>query len=145
MKNQVLDVLSVTVGLLMVSGPIYAHHSDSVNDMNRVVTVTGTVTRFDFTNPHERIYLDAKDANGNAEQWIATGGGPSAMRRIGWNKGTFKPGDQLTITGFPFQDGRKIMLHVKIVRGSGEEVPSSDGEKGRLDRLLARQGNRQDK
>jgi hypothetical protein len=61
MKNNVSAILSMTMGLLMVSGPMFAHHSDSVYDQEHLITVTGTVTKFEFINPHELIHFDVKD------------------------------------------------------------------------------------
>jgi hypothetical protein len=147
MKNKVLVVLSVTVGLLMVSDPMFAHHSESVNDLERIVTVTGTVAKFEFINPHGRIYLDVKDDKGNVEQWLGTGGGPTSMRRWGWHKDTLKVGDQLTMFGFPYKDGRKILLWLRLVRPNGEELPTGQdepgGKQGRYARYLATHPNEQ--
>lgn len=144
-NNTVLAVLSVTLGLFIVSDRVLGHHSESINDQTRLVTVTGTVTKFAFTNPHEQIYLDVKGEKGEVEQWIATGGGPSALRRVGWSNKTIEAGEQLTITGFPYKDGQKILFHLKIVRANGEALPLSEGERGRLERFLATHPNEQGK
>lgn len=139
MKSEGLIVLLVAVGLVIVSGSLLAHHSESINDQDRLVTVTGTVTRFVFTNPHVQIHLDATDGGDeeSVAQWIATGGGPSSMRRTGWNSRLLEPGDEITITGFPYKDGRKILFWLRIIGPDGAEMPSADGLQGRLDRFLA--------
>ena len=143
MKDKVSAVLSVTVGLLLVSGPMFAHHSDSVFDQDRLVTITGTVTRFEFRNPHTRIYMDVKNEEGNIEKWIVTGGALGSMRKVGWTHDIIKPGEQLTISGFQYWNGRKIMIHVKLVRANGEEIPPSESEIARLKRFLDRQREQQ--
>jgi hypothetical protein len=125
------------VGYLLAGLPAPAHHSESINDQDRLVTIKGTVTRFVFSNPHVQIYLDAKDEDGNAGQWISTGGNPGSMRRSGWSSKTLQPGEEITITGFPYKDGRKILFWLRILRSSGEELPTADGLQGRLDRFLA--------
>lgn len=123
MKNKLLIVWSVTVGLLIVSGPVFAHHSDAVFDKVHMVTITGTVTRHAFINPHDRIYLNVEEDDGNVQEWIVTGGSPPAMRRLGWHRKMFQIGEQLTVSGFRYRDGRRIMLRSKIVRANGEEAP----------------------
>ena len=137
MRTGTLLLHLTAVGLLMAVLPAVAHHSESINDQDRLVTIRGSVTRFVFSNPHVQIYLDAKDEEGNEGQWIATGGNPGSMRRTGWSSKTLQPGEEITITGFPYKDGRKILFWLRILRSSGEELPTADGLQGRLDRFLA--------
>ena len=121
MKDRLLAVLLVVAGLLMISGSLFAHHSDSIYDQKRIVTITGTVTQFRFINPHHEIRLSVKNAKGQYDEWITFGGGPNeASRTLGWNSNTFKPGDKLTIYGFHYRDGRPAMTYLKIFRPDGE-------------------------
>lgn len=124
-------------GAILISELTWAHHSSSVYDSTRLVTLKGTVAKFEFVNPHTVIRLDVKDAEGNVEQWAAGGGAVIIMRRIGWTPNYFKPGEQLIISGFPMKDGRKVMLHGKLVRAdTGEDLPTSQTEKEHVDELL---------
>lgn len=141
MKKKVLAVLTATVGLFLGSALTFAHHSDSVYDQDHLTTVKGTVTRFEFVNPHIQIYFEVKDDKGNVEQWIALGGSPAQMRRVTWNGNTFKPGEQLTLSGFRFRDGRNIMLQLKSVRSNGEVVPASEAEVNFLNNYLKTHGD----
>jgi len=143
MKKRQRAPLTVTVALLLMAGTMSAHHSESINDQDRIILVTGTVTQFVFTNPHIQIHLDVKDNQGTVEKWIATAGGPSALRRDGWNNRTLQPGDEITIAGFPYKDGRNILFQLKIVRANGETLPQSDGSRGRWERFLATHPNQQ--
>lgn len=140
-KRQVLAIASAAVGLLMSQDRLFAHHSDAVNDQTRVVTITGTVTKVVFADPHAQVHLEVSDDKGNVEQWVCTGGGPSALRKVGWSSMTIKAGEQLTITGFPYKDGRKILLWLKLVRANGDVIPLSVGETERLARFLAIYGD----
>jgi hypothetical protein len=135
MKTKMLTRLNLAIGFLLVAMPVVAHHSDSVFNQNQLVTVTGTVTDFSFANPHTIIRLEAKDSNGNVVSWVVTGGAPNHMVRSGWNQKMFKAGEQLTISGFQYTDGRPIMLQMKIVRANGESVTMSDSETNRLKRF----------
>ena len=67
MKAKLLPLLGVVFGLLMVSGPLSAHHGKGAFDMGNLTTVKGTVTRFEFINPHALVYVDVMDDKGNLE------------------------------------------------------------------------------
>ena len=120
MQNKSLAVLAVAVGLLMLAGPMFAHHSMAMYDQKREITLTGTVTEFRLTNPHIQILFDVEDDQGNIEHWSSIGGNPNNMRRRGWNRNTVKPEDQITISGHPAKDGRPIMSTLKIVLNGRE-------------------------
>ena len=143
MKNSRVVAMTVTAALFLMAGTMSAHHSESINDQDRIIFVTGTVSQFVFTNPHIQIHLDVKDNQGNLEKWIATAGGPSALRRDGWNSRTLQPGEEITIAGFPYKDGRNILFQLKIVRADGAALPQSDGSRGRWERFWATHPNQQ--
>jgi hypothetical protein len=139
MKNKVFAFLFLAAGLLRVPGPIFAHHSQAVYDEDRLVAIKGTVTKFEWINPHILIRMEVRDNAGNVEEWIVFSGSPAMQsREAGWNSEEFKPGEEITIQGFPQKDGRKIMLGAKHTRSNGEEVTESIAEQriyqGYLDR-----------
>jgi hypothetical protein len=137
MRKSLLVFLWIAAAGAVISEGILAHHSSSVYDSTRLVTLKGTVAKFEFINPHTIIRLDVKDAEGNTEQWAAGGGAVLIMRRIGWTPNYFKPGEKLIISGFQMKDGRKVMLHGKLVRvATGEDLPTSQTEKVHVDELL---------
>lgn len=98
-QSELLSFTAVSVGLLMVSGPMLAHHGTAAYDTTKSVTVQGTVTEFQFVNPHVEIYFDVKGDKGNVEKWQAEATSPNHLARAGWTKNTLKPGDQITATG----------------------------------------------
>jgi len=137
MKRRLLLFAWLAAAGTMVSDVLLAHHSSTVYDSTRLVTLKGTVSKFEFINPHTIIRLDVTDADGNVQQWAAGGGAVLIMRRIGWTPNYFKPGEKLIISGFQMKDGRKVMLHGKLVRvATGEDVPTSQTEKVHVDELL---------
>ena len=139
MKKKLLAAMALVIGVGMAASQLWAHHSDSVYDQDHLTTVTGTVTQFEFVNPHQLIHLDVKGADGKSEQWVALGGAPNQMRRIGWSSDSVKIGETLTITGFRFRDGRPVMLHLKLVRSNGEELRPSDVEANFLKAFMDKQ------
>ena len=93
--------------------------------MNKWVTLKGTVTSFDWTNPHSYVYLDVKDDKGNVEKWTSEGGSPLMLTRYGWNRNIIKKGDQVTVSGHPAKDGSKFMRLEKLVLPNGQELPGN--------------------
>ena len=102
-------ILYVALGLIIVAGPLSAHHSGAIYDKEHPITLSGTVTKFSLSNPHAKIYFDVKDEKGNVVNWVAEMEPPQRLRRYGWNLNTLKPGDPITLTGFPARDGSKEM------------------------------------
>jgi len=101
--------LIVTFVVLLVSVPVFAHHSSAAFDTDHLITIKGTVTNFEWTNPHTFIYLDVKGESGNVEQWRVEGNSPNMLTRVGWTRDIIKAGDQLTVTGAPARNGSKVM------------------------------------
>jgi hypothetical protein len=122
MRSKRLVLGLVLVGLLAASDPAFAHHSWGGLDRAHLTTVKGTVTNFDWANPHVWIYLDAKDDEGNIQKWSAGGPSPSRMARTGWDKDTLKPGDQIEITGNRDKDGSYMMRLEKVTLPDGREL-----------------------
>ena len=113
----------VALGFAMVAAasPLLAHHSWPV-DTSRAVTVKGTVTGYEWGNPHVMIGLDVKADDGSTEKWSVGGPSTTRMEANGWDKTTLKPGDAITATGFRFSDGQKILRLDKVVMASGKEM-----------------------
>ena len=127
MRNK-LVVFPVVAVLLLLSleGSAYAHHGFvSWFDMSRSVTVKGTVTGYDWTNPHSYIYLDVKNEKGAVEEWRIELGAPGMLARAGWRRDTLKSGDEITAIGNPAKDGKPMMHLSKIVFANGQELATA--------------------
>ena len=118
-KRQALAV--AVIGVLMVASPLFAHHTWLV-DRSRSVTVKGTVTGLNWSNPHVEIFLDAKDDNGNVEKWTAGGPGPNRMTESGLNKNIVKPGDIITAVGHRATDGTRLLRTETILLPNGQTL-----------------------
>jgi Family of unknown function (DUF6152) len=114
--------LVVLAGLLLISTPVFAHHSTAEYDMTTLTSVKGTVTKFDWSNPHAYIYLEAKDEKGNVAEWTAELASLGMLSRVNWKRDTVKPGDQITIVGYRAKNGRTLMRLDKIVFSNGQEL-----------------------
>ncbi|WP_129924272.1 DUF6152 family protein, partial [Staphylococcus pseudintermedius] len=95
--------------LLTAAAPnLSAHHSFAAEfDANKPVTLTGSVTRVEWGNPHIWVYLEVKDDHGVAQPWQCEGGAPNTLTRNGWSKDSLKAGSPITIDGFLAKDGSK--------------------------------------
>src|SRR5437763_13460323 len=98
-----MRIFSVAAGLLLLtSAAPSAHHSFGAEyDDKQPITVSGVVTRIEWTNPHSYIYLDVKDAGGEVTSWKFEGYPPGVLYRTGWKRNvTMKAGDAVTIAGW---------------------------------------------
>ena len=117
--------------------PAYSHHSpESHYLVDRLITVTGVVTKFRLINPHARIYFDVTTADGEVRHWFAEGNASAILRRRGWEKDTLKPGDVIEITGNPARDGGHKMDWKLIVTEDGTEYRGGNTVGSERDRLL---------
>ena len=123
MKKWIISLV-IIFGALLVSGPLLAHHGEANYETTRVVTVKGTVTDFQFINPHVQISLDVKNDKGEIEKWIGEARSPSMLSRIGgWDKGTVRVGDVITASGHRTKNGTNFLRLMKIVLPDGREMP----------------------
>jgi len=98
------------IGVLLVSLPAAAHHSFAQFDTDREIEATGTVTEFEWSNPHSYVHLEVKGEKGDVEKWVAELTDLPMLVRAGWSKDVVKPGDRVTIHGYRARDGRTFMV-----------------------------------
>lgn len=122
MRVKPFVLFSMVVGLLAVSVSTSAHHGTANYDMTKVITLKGTVTDFQFINPHTLILFDVKNEKGEMEHWQAEATSPNHLVRAGWTRDILKPGDQITISGWRAKNGAAIMRFQKMVLPNGQEI-----------------------
>ena len=103
MKSRPLNVLAMAM-LLAISAQ--AHHSFTMFDTTKSVTLIGTVTSFEWTNPHSYIEIDVPDDGGTIKHWSIEMGSPSILQQSGWKFSSLKKGDKTTLVINPLKDGR---------------------------------------
>jgi Family of unknown function (DUF6152) len=123
MRNRFLAVFLLAFAFLIVSVPLLAHHGSAAYDNTKLTTLTGTVTDFQFIQPHPLIHLDAKDANGNVEKWFVEMTAPNHLVHYGWNSKKIHAGEVIKVTGHAAKNGRKVLNLSKIYDAAGKEIP----------------------
>jgi hypothetical protein len=115
-------LLGAAVGLLVICGPAFAHHGGSEYDQKNTIKLRGTVTEFQWQNPHCEIFLDVKDDSGSVRHWGIETNSPPVMHRAGWTRESIKAGDVVTITTAPSKRGNPIGLLRGITLADGKEL-----------------------
>ena len=120
MRNLVRIDFLVGVAAFVASNLSLAHHSHSMFDHSEEVSITGTVTKFSFRNPHVFLFIDVKNENGGVlNYWIEMSNIPNMIRRgVGYK--TFEPGDEVTVNMWRLKDGRPGGNYTTIVAADGK-------------------------
>lgn len=125
MKKIVSVSCLLVIGLLPLSGSLFAHHGSAAYSDQMTTLKEVTVTKFQWSNPHSVIMFDVKDDKGNVVHWAAEAGSPSALGLIGWTKGSLHPGDTATVYIFQSKAGTPVGRLNKIVLPDGTTLRDS--------------------
>jgi hypothetical protein len=110
-------------GLFLAVLPTFAHHSIAAEfDPSKDFTVTGVLTRVEWTNPHIYWYVDVKDESGNIETWRFQGAPPSMLHRAGLLRSDWKIGETVTVSAKPAKDGSKLGFGTLIKYADGHSI-----------------------
>lgn len=127
----------LTVGataLVTAAAAAHAHHSIAAQfELDKSVTVVGTVAKMEFRNPHSWLYVDAKDESGRVEQWAVEFGSVNSLFRRGWKREDLPVGATVAVTGYPALDGSKTVgaTDVKLPDGRTLFAGTAPNEGGR--------------
>jgi hypothetical protein len=114
-------MLAACAGLILSAVPILAHHSFAAEYDSKEITLTGVITKVEWTNPHIYFYIDVKDAAGNVVNWAVEGYPPNTLKRTGFTRDDLKVGDTVTVTAYSAKDSAN--------RVAGREVTFPGGVK----------------
>jgi hypothetical protein len=113
----------------LAAAAAFAHHSFAMFDMSKRVTLAGTVSNFEWTNPHCYIEIDVPDEAGAVKHWSIEMGSPSILQQSGWKFSTLKKGDKPTLIINPLRDGKAGGFLVKATLADGRELGNGPAQR----------------
>ena len=117
-------VMALTLAL---SAAASAHHSFAAQyDSTKPIQMRGTVTKVEWTNPHARVYIDVRDANGQIANWNFEMASPNILVRNGWKQNTVKAGDQITVSGYLARKGDHMAIAGAVADANGKPIFESN-------------------
>ena len=122
MKNKVATLFAAIV-LLAIAVPAIAHHAFAAEyDADQPVKLKGKVTKFEWTNPHARFYIDVVDEKGVVSNWNLELASPNVLRRNGWTSKILQIGEEITVEGSRARDGSKMANARVVTLANGQRV-----------------------
>lgn len=129
--GQLVTVLAIGLGVMYGSVGMAAHHGTAnVYETTKVTVMKGTLTKFEWTNPHNQIYFDVVDDKGVATHWVAATEPPQVMLERGWTRKSLPMGEQATFYVFVAKNGAPVGNLQKVVLANGTELSASPAPRG---------------
>jgi hypothetical protein len=124
MKMTRLKKMSLSLaGVALAAMPALAHHAFSAEfDSNKLITLTGTCTKVEWTNPHAHFHLSVKAENGADANWDFELASPNGLMRKGWTRTSLKAGDTVTAQGYLSKDGSNIANARSVTLPDGRQL-----------------------
>lgn len=122
-RTPIRNIAAALAGIAACAAlPVWAHHSWAMYDADRIIAVTGVVTRVEWTSPHVFFYFESTDDDGNTVEWTAEMDPPVLLRRYGLLPDMIAPGTIVKPTGVPAKTGAPVMRAVFIELPDGTEI-----------------------
>ena len=109
--------------LIVAASAAYAHHSATMFEQTKQITVEGVVKEFQYSNPHSWLLVDVTDKNGKVTTWGFEAEGPSTLQRAGIRPSVFPAGTKVTMTGRPMKDGSPAAIWVVAIKDGKKYDP----------------------
>ena len=118
-------MVSIAALVVLAVPAAYAHHSNVAFAVETVLTATGTVKEWQWSNPHTWLIMDVDDGKGAKVEWAMEGRAPGVLLRAGWSRSVLKPGDRVTVHYSPSKDGSKVGMIARVTMADGKVLPNA--------------------
>jgi hypothetical protein len=121
----IVSVVAIVATLQLAETPAFSHHSNVAFAVETVLTATGTVKEWQWSNPHTWLIMDVEDGKGGKVQWAMEGRAPGVLLRAGWSRSVLKAGDKVTVHYSPSKDGSKVGMIARVTMADGKVLPNA--------------------
>lgn len=111
--------LCLAMTVLVCAVPALSHHSNSAYEVEKVITVSGVVKEWKWTNPHTWLYLTVDDPKAGKVEWALEGRAPGVLGRAGWDRLVLKPGEKVSVYCSPAKDGSRVGIIARVTKEDG--------------------------
>ena len=134
-----LFITILGVGLMLGASQVRAHHAFAAEfDVNRPLTLKGTLVKWEMVNPHSWFHIGVKDKDGKVTTWMVEGGSPNQLIRMGVTKTTVPVGTELVIEGYQAKDGTMKAVGRNFVLADGKRLFLGGSAGGSTDPINAK-------
>ena len=118
-----LGIVAVALAVVGLGTKVAAHHAfSSEYDEKNVMTITGTISKVEWTNPHARFFLDVVNEDKTLTNWSIELASPNSLTREGWGRRTLSVGDKITTTGYGAKSGKSMASATKVITADGKAL-----------------------
>jgi hypothetical protein len=117
-----MTILAVMMILFLTTVPAFTHHADVAYQRTSIELKTATIVKVAWINPHAVVSCDVKDASGKVSRWTLEMGSPSAMTRVGWDRNSLSPGDEVKIDINPAKNGTNFGRLLRVTKTDGKTL-----------------------
>jgi hypothetical protein len=126
MKPRIIVLCAAVLTLLQLGeAPAFSHHSNVGFAVETVLTATGVVKQWQWSNPHTWLIVDVDDGKGGSVEWAMEGRAPGVLLRAGWSRSVLKAGDKVTVHYSPSKDGTKVGMIARVTLADGKVLPNA--------------------
>jgi hypothetical protein len=120
-----MTAAAVVLGAPFLAPLAESHHSNVAYEVTKVLTITGVVREFRWSNPHTWLTLRIDDGKGKQVDWLVEGRAPGVLLRAGWTRNSLKPGETVTVDMSPAKDGSNTGIIARVTKADGTILPNA--------------------
>jgi hypothetical protein len=141
MRKGILSSRTALVAAAMLASiaAVHAHHSNSAYQVDQIITLEGTVTEWQWVNPHTWLMMTVEDENGQSTEWAVEGRAPGILGRAGWSRDVLQPGETVTVHASPAKDGSTVGIIARVTKSDGTILGNRPDAAAAIDAEIARQ------